>query len=313
MVRLQAIVTLASGILLVACSGTKEAVDTGTSGGDVAESPADVTVQDLPAGSEAAALDAGPVDVPPAEVSQDTVADTIADIRPETVDEVLAVPEDSVEVAQQPPFPCCAPGADQTCAMNEEGDICVGLDGMKYGKCKTPLPAPFCWSDDECNGGEICKGASICPCDADCDGDDIPGKCLPEDVALGCCLDEEDCDNGTDAAFSCAFAPGETVGVCLMLPGTGKCWDYSDCDVGQICKGASFCPCPNMCGMMEMAGDCVADAGADVGELCSNGNDDCKKDLVCCYPCGIEGCDWQCDYPCDDNEVWCAGGCPMYP
>lgn len=51
----------------------------------------------------------------------------------------------------------------------------------------------------------------------------------------------------------------------------------------------------------------------DIGDLCGPDGGDCKPELVCCYPCGIEGCQFQCMTPCDEDEIWCSGGCPMLP
>lgn len=45
--------------------------------------------------------------------------------------------------------------------------------------CKDPV-AGKCWVDGECAPGEVCVGASVCPCGFDCDGPDQPGDCLPQ-------------------------------------------------------------------------------------------------------------------------------------
>lgn len=44
--------------------------------------------------------------------------------------------------------------------------------------CKYPEPGG-CWIDAECAPGEHCEGASVCPCGAQCDGEDTPGACVP--------------------------------------------------------------------------------------------------------------------------------------
>jgi hypothetical protein len=43
--------------------------------------------------------------------------------------------------------------------------------------CKTPV-LDACWTDAECAPGQICQGASVCPCGYDCDGVDEPGTCI---------------------------------------------------------------------------------------------------------------------------------------
>jgi hypothetical protein len=42
--------------------------------------------------------------------------------------------------------------------------------------CKMPV-LDACWSNAECDQGEICVGASVCPCGYDCDAPDTPGHC----------------------------------------------------------------------------------------------------------------------------------------
>jgi hypothetical protein len=44
--------------------------------------------------------------------------------------------------------------------------------------CKQPVPDK-CWSDAECADGAVCVGASVCPCNTDCDMEDQPGDCVP--------------------------------------------------------------------------------------------------------------------------------------
>jgi hypothetical protein len=78
--------------------------------------------------------------------------------------------------------------------------------------------------------------------------------------------------------------------------------------------------------VVEVVEDVLADVVADVptdtadltdlagpGEPCVSGGNDCRPGLVCCYPCGIPGCDWECTEPCDAGEPACSNGCLMYP
>ncbi|MFO0757207.1 MAG: hypothetical protein U0359_12000 [Byssovorax sp.] len=44
--------------------------------------------------------------------------------------------------------------------------------------CKQPVDGG-CWADAECPPDQKCKGATVCPCSADCDVPDQPGTCAP--------------------------------------------------------------------------------------------------------------------------------------
>ena len=146
---------------------------------------------------------------------------------------------------------------------------------------------------------------------------------LVEDIPKmppACCLSDADCEDIGDGGWTCAWgemqAENPDWGRC-MGPVTWEddlCWDDGDCAEGLTCMGASYCPCDMGCGMADTPGSCQdPDALGDVGDLCGQSGGDCKPDLVCCYPCGIPGCQWQCAVPCDEDEQWCAGGCPMLP
>ncbi len=156
------------------------------------------------------------------------------------------------------------------------------------------------------------------------DTGDVPGEAA--DVAAeaadaaevvlppGCCRTDEDCDKGTDQAFTCAFrayAEAGEWGACKVVPDAGLCWDDGDCPDGQGCNGPSFCPCDQPCGAPEARGTCKPFAGP--GENCGSEGAKCRPDLACCYPCGIPDCDWECTEPCDESEPACANGCWMYP
>jgi len=146
---------------------------------------------------------------------------------------------------------------------------------------------------------------------------------LPSDIsepAYPCCLDDDDCLKDGIDDWTCAWgemqAENPEYGRC-MGPVTwedGLCWDDGDCPDGEICMGASYCPCDMGCAMPDSPGQCQdKEELGDIGDLCGPDGGDCKPELVCCYPCGIEGCQFQCTTPCDEDEIWCSGGCPMLP
>jgi len=208
--------------------------------------------------------------------------------------------------------PCCKVGVNLNCEMLNPGDICAAVPGSDYGRCKESLPYPACWDHDSCEGGELCKDSEICPCDADCDGADEPGLCLPNFLQYGCCLSEDHCLLGEDKEWICAGEADGEPGLCLEKPSVGQCWDNNDCAPGQTCEGATFCPCGTVCGQIQAPGNCTGGGGGP-GDLCGPSGGDCAPGLVCCYPCGIPDCDWKCQEPCDPGEVWCSEGCPMVP
>ncbi len=125
---------------------------------------------------------------------------------------------------------CCM--ADSECAPQ----ICVNTI------CEVVQPGS-CWRDDECGSDQICAGAFVCPCTADCASRDYSGKCVP--AGLDCCRTDADC-----AGAHCI------AGVCKesTLPG---CWDQRDCTLPAACAGATVCPCGTNCLVADSPGTCV--------------------------------------------------------
>ena len=151
---------------------------------------------------------------------------------------------------------------------------------------------------------------------------DIPPDLPPDvsDLLPGCCLSDADCADVGDGGWTCAWgemqAQDPAWGRCMgpLDWEEDLCWDDGDCAGDQVCMGAAYCPCDIGCGMADFPGQCQPpEELGDVGDLCGQSGGDCKPELVCCYPCGIQGCQWQCAVPCDEDEIWCAGGCPMLP
>ncbi|MCP4445427.1 MAG: hypothetical protein GY811_08795 [Myxococcales bacterium] len=64
--------------------------------------------------------------------------------------------------------------------------------------------------------------------------------------------------------------------------------------------------------------DATVNIDARVGELGETCGSDaeglaCGEGLACCYPCGIEGCDFKCMSACNEELPVCSGGCLLAP
>ena len=179
--------------------------------------------------------------------------------------------------------------------------------------------------DQNCNGiQDDFPCDMVCPDpveDADGDGWTTPKDCDDTDPSVypgaiePCTCDgiDQDC-NGQIDDFPCDRLP------CMDGDGDGYV-EGVDCndndpkinpgavepckcdDIDQDCSGDPIdFPCDLAC----------PGQGGQVGEACGGNYGDCADGLVCCYPCGIEGCEPNiCFEPCFDE--WCAGGCPMFP
>ena len=108
-----------------------------------------------------------------------------------------------------------------------------------------------------------------------CSTDDADGDGYPADV---------DCNDGDPAVYPGAEEP------CVCD------------DVDQDCDGETQdFACDLDCG------------GQQEGEVCGGSNPPCAEGLVCCYPCGVEGCDFVCSQPCNPEDPACEDGCYLYP
>ena len=66
---------------------------------------------------------------------------------------------------------------------------------------------------------------------------------------------------------------------------------------------------PDLATAPDLAGN-FAGAGDPCGQS-ANGRA-CAQGLVCCYPCGIPGCQYRCQTPCAAGPA-CINGCPLLP
>ena len=188
---------------------------------------------------------------------------------------------------------CCTTDAD--CS---DGTVCVDGGGGK-GACETAPSVGACWAVADCAAGETCEGASVCPCDVDCDNV-APGACVPVAPPEGCCSSDTDCVDGAvcvDGAGgkgSCEKAPA---------PDTGQCWSGADCAADETCDGAATCPCDLDCDNVE-PGTCVGPE--PVGEGCCVTGADCDDGSVCVDTGGGKG---ACELAAPAGKCWSAADC----
>ena len=214
-------------------------------------------------------------------------------------------------------------GCDQDCcdpldasACSDFGPIphsCIKLPNWESGRCMPVEEYPSCWDKSQCSQGDVCEGASLCPCNMDCDMVEKAGTCVAPEIPFGCCLSDSDCDLGTNMAFECGPALGELYGLCLPLAGPGDCWRESDCGPNEYCEGGFFCPCGSLCGAAQIPGKCktnpvglpcLQDGQCASGEVCVGaatcmGEFDCVPQKGKCLPAPPSG------------QCWTDGDCTM--
>lgn len=146
-----------------------------------------------------------------------------------TSDECAALPEG-----------CCS----NVCECATPSDNCVFPEGHGFaGVCKPAATTPGeCWTLTDCDYGEACNDALICPCGFECLAEDHPGACV--DVGHACC------DNGSppvtcaDGYFCMEITGHDTCHVELTFP---WCWSSADCADDGNCFDPEICVCDEDC------------------------------------------------------------------
>jgi hypothetical protein len=133
---------------------------------------------------------------------------------------------------------CCGGPLGVECPS---GTQCVPETEDGVGTC-APVPdkEDHCWSDGDCPPGQVCDGAQLCPCDADCDMWNSFGHC--QDSAWVECIEKHSgcgCEEGcADGFWAAAYYPQ---GAGPFPPDFWPSQDLLDAAVAWY--GCSICTC----------------------------------------------------------------------
>ncbi len=169
----------------------------------------------------------------------DTDTDTDADTDSDT--------DSDTDPCESVPNGCCT----KDCHCPGDGSMCAIPAGSELGVCKgfgVPEPGK-CWNSNECEYGEYCRGAVICPCGAECDMLDKKGDCMP--ASLPCCELETDPPCSSNQFCMVIDEGRDTCHAVLSPP---YCWTDDDCTNGK-CKDAAICACDVWC--LSVPGLCL--------------------------------------------------------
>ena len=228
------IMAIATLLAVGACSGGNGALQDTQAGADL--TAADGQADDL------GTIDDRQTSETITDALEDGTPDQLAEIGPELVSDAMDAASDLGADTSQPPGCCLDSGH---CG---DGQVCAGSSGEEPGQCQPVPAAGQCYSNDDCPQWHFCLGAGTCGCDEDCWFH--TGKCLPSDV--GCCDGQGQCPEGA----SCV-PEGPAGGTCMPAPSAGRCWHPDDCNVGQVCAGAYYCPCDADCSGQNRMGFCA--------------------------------------------------------
>lgn len=228
--------------------------------------------------------------------------------------------------------------ADSDCD-GDPGVDCVGqwecVTGQCAFECGSPPPPPpppetGCYSDDDCERGQVCNAGDVClpppgctpgaPCPDVCYGQCVdvtpppPGTFCTStascQVGEYCTTEDGACESNCPADMAC---PAVCWGECKRRPDTQVCYADSECAWGEFCNrqpcvfpgeapsdgDAQRPACGGVCSPTET---CQSDRDCDAGEYCGCGGSGMANGLIACVP--------QClprDGGCS-SDVDCRGG-----
>lgn len=186
----------------------------------------------------------------------------------------------------------------------------AGSGGSAGGGCPADISAAVgkpCSEEGKFCGGENCDPCSFCNMIKCTNGKWEQLEAFPDpncsDAGQSCNgVADVDCpaDSYCDIGDLCGNAPG----TCVKKPTdcSQECTEVCGCDGKKYCNA---CLAQSKGVDVTSSNSCAPGTGAE-GSLCST-DFQCQSGLKCCYPCGIEGCQFQCMKP-EPN-----GMCPLFP
>ncbi|NOZ00676.1 MAG: hypothetical protein GXP54_02145 [Deltaproteobacteria bacterium] len=182
---------------------------------------------------------------------------------------------------------CCVPLDEDGAGCPDGYPVCPGTCKMKPG---------LCWNDADCENGQHCEGASICPEGAACFAADHPGKCVADEPVE--CEADAECAPGQYCNVLCGN--DWCKGTCDPVP-DGQCVKDADCSKGQKCVTGPCpacypCPCFGTCEDTGLEpGQCWTDADCEDEQYCDVVKCDPATGEKCigpyeCKPKPVEGC-----------------------
>ena len=180
-----------------------------------------------------------------------------------------------------------------------------GSAGSGGAACPTDIAAALgqpCAEPGQFCGGKGCDPCGFCNL-IHCEGGVWKQMEVFPDPGCTTCggLADVQCPDGRycDLPDGCGFP--DATGVCKDKP--SGC--FADCPGVCGCDGKFYC---NACMANEQGVDVSTGDSCkkNSGEQCG-ASEECKTGLLCCYPCGIQGCENECMAP-DPN-----GQCPLFP
>ena len=205
----------------------------------------------------------------------------------------------------------CKPVTVDCCLSDDEcqaGQQCIKESQNGPGICKDQPGNGLCWHDLHCKPDQVCQGAEVCPCDADCDGADMEGECAkPCDEDDCCCLD-------SDCPQDYVCAENDQGNSCMPPMGEGMCWQDKDCPDNHFCHGANTCPCNWDCDGdgWDIPGTCKTTGG----DMCCFTAADCPQyfmgaPMVCVIQEGNPDVVGVCQTAPDPGRCWDDSDCYM--